>query len=136
MKKTESSQGEAESCRWTVWLLIMALSLSMLGGYYLGSYVNQVPEVAVVIDREIAVEATTPSDHLLSSRIRFALLENQSLPPTLSMHIATTDGIVTLKGIVPSSDQKERIGRIIRNMNGVAQVVNHLQVKSSSANKK
>ena len=45
------------------------------------------------------------------------------------VHVDTTGGIVYLNGAVPSTDHKFRAEQVAREVRGVTQVVNNLQVQ-------
>jgi osmotically-inducible protein OsmY len=82
-----------------------------------------------------APSATNPSatDQALAQRIASSLREDSSLAATApNITVEVNNGTVTLKGSVNSQQQRSDIESKVRNITGVTQVVNNLEVASAS----
>jgi osmotically-inducible protein OsmY len=79
--------------------------------------------------------ATNPSatDQALAQRIASSLREDASLAATApNITVEVNNGTVTLKGAVNSQQQRSDIESKVRNITGVTQVVNNLEIASAS----
>jgi osmotically-inducible protein OsmY len=79
--------------------------------------------------------ATNPSatDQALAQQIASSLREDSSLAATApNITVEVNNGTVTLKGSVNSQQQRSDIESKVRNITGVTQVVNNLEVASAS----
>lgn len=82
-----------------------------------------------------APSATNPSatDQALAQRIASSLREDSTLAETApNITVEVNNGTVTLKGSVNSQQQRSDIESKVRNITGVTQVVNNLEVASAS----
>jgi osmotically-inducible protein OsmY len=75
-------------------------------------------------DRDVGEVA---GDLYITSATKLRLLAD-SATPALDINVDTSEGVVTLFGIVPSQQAKEAAGENARKVRGVKQVVNELQV--------
>lgn len=71
------------------------------------------------------------SDWAITMRIKTAIRDNTSISPGASVAVNTTNGIVTLTGTVPTSADRNRIGRIARTSQGVVGVDNQIVVSNN-----
>lgn len=109
-------------------LLWIALPLLLLGSYYFATRAPETTQSPVMTQEQMMAE--TPTDHLISTDLRNALLSQQNLVlPMENVHISTNNGVVTLSGFVPSADVRDTIVDTARNFVGVKQVVNNLEIK-------
>jgi hyperosmotically inducible periplasmic protein len=85
----------------------------------------------VTVQASAANNATTANDldSGLSTRLENLVDEDQSLQKT-DIDFDVTNGIVTIKGQVRTSAQKNRVEQLARSQPGVKDVVNSLEVKS------
>ncbi len=70
-------------------------------------------------------------DATTTARVKIALLANDSTSG-LSIHVDTQNGMVSLRGDVASSQEKQLAEKIARNTEGVQKVENQLRVSSKS----
>ena len=64
----------------------------------------------------------------LAKRVSDALAENSYLPRTTELNCTTDEGRVTLRGTVGSFYQKQMAQELIRRIDGVETIENHLEV--------
>jgi BON domain len=77
--------------------------------------------------------STSATDQALSQRIASSLREDSSLAGTTpNITVEVNNGTVTLKGSVNSQQQRSDIESKVRNITGVTQVVNNLEIASAS----
>jgi osmotically-inducible protein OsmY len=86
---------------------------------------------AAVLSEKNGKNQTSPADVKVGEEIRQAILEDKKLAPPPSNVIASVqDGVVTLRGSVPSRDDKEVMKERIEQLPGVARVdVGELKIK-------
>ncbi len=72
------------------------------------------------------------SDMYITTATKLRLIAD-SETPALDINVDTTDGVVTLFGIVPSEKAKQAAGADARKVSGVKQVVNELQIVVAQA---
>ena len=77
-----------------------------------------------------ATAERTISDASLSSAVQSALT-NDRRGHFARVDVEAEQGVVTLNGAVPSSEEKVRAGQLARSVQGVGQVRNHLQVQQT-----
>src|SRR5512139_652907 len=84
-----------------------------------------------------ATSATTQAawvpDAWITAKTKTALLTSADVPAS-EVHVDTVDGHVTLHGKVQSADQKAKAEQVARNIDGVKDVRNLLQVVSAQKN--
>ncbi len=74
-------------------------------------------------------QSETEGDQRISQDVRKAIIANQGLSiAAKNIVIATSDGVVHLRGRVTSEDEKQEVARIAKGVNGVRQIVNHLVI--------
>lgn len=69
-----------------------------------------------------------PTDTTITATIKDKLTADR-VANLARVHVDTTEGIVYLTGVVPSNDHKVRAEQVARDVRGVNQVVNNLQVQ-------
>jgi hyperosmotically inducible protein len=67
-------------------------------------------------------------DTTLTTTIKTQLARDK-LGTLTRVGVDTYNGVVTLNGVVTSPEEKERAGEIVKNVNGVKEVNNNLQVQ-------
>lgn len=73
------------------------------------------------------------SDQELAQKIRQTLLDDASFSENAkNIKITTINGVVTLRGIVNSENEKSQIARKVKMLNGVKNVDNQLEVTTSN----
>jgi osmotically-inducible protein OsmY len=74
-------------------------------------------------------QSESQADLALTQRIRQAIVADDSLSTTAhNVKIITSDGVVTLRGPVNSDQEKTKIAAVAKNIAGVKQVDNQLEV--------
>jgi hypothetical protein len=129
-------------------VLLFSLALLALGGYAGTAYPTEgatSPPAATAPDntgrnvRDRGGDTRTPgdqsesaADRVITQQIRQAVVADASLSMLAkNIKIITADGIVTLRGPVQSSQEKEVIEVKARQLAGMNQVDNQLEVKSN-----
>jgi hyperosmotically inducible protein len=69
-----------------------------------------------------------PSDAMITATVKEKLTTDR-FANLARVHVDTNDGVVYLNGVVPSNDHKFRAEQVTRDVKGVNQVVNNLQVQ-------
>jgi len=89
----------------------------------------------VVNNLQVSTSPPTPSlstptqnDPMITATIKDKLMTDR-VANLARVHVDTTEGIVYLNGAVPSTDHKLRAEQVAREVRGVTQVVNNLQVQ-------
>ena len=83
------------------------------------------------VENAYAGTVTALQDTTITSEVKAAFFSDVGIRST-DIHVSTTAGVVTLDGHVQSSDIATHVEAIARNMTGVRDVTNDLQVSSSS----
>lgn len=85
----------------------------------------------IVQKTEQAAEKTGDymSDSALTAKVKTALLAEKDLK-SLGISVKSTDGVVTLSGKVPSEESVSHAGTVVKNLHGVKDVHNELEVKA------
>lgn len=79
-----------------------------------------------------ATPADAEDDRRITQEIRAALLRDESLSVSAQKTMVdTTNGHVTLRGVVESKEEKEAVERIAKSVKGVVSVANQLDVKKT-----
>lgn len=68
------------------------------------------------------------SDSAITTRVKAALLADRNIS-SISISVATKNGIVTLTGSVASKFERYKANKIAKNVNGVKKVMNYLVIK-------
>ena len=71
------------------------------------------------------------SDSAITAKVKAALLTKDDLK-SLHIHVDTKNGVVTLTGTIPSSDQGDMAVEAAKGVDGVKDVKNSLQTKTAS----
>lgn len=70
-----------------------------------------------------------PADKTVTLKIRQALMSDRSLSTNAqSINIMTNDGVVTLRGVVPNTSERDAILNKVKSVQGTVQVDNQLEV--------
>lgn len=98
----------------------------VIGGavYYFYNYHNRTISSDINTAKEYAGDSAT------TSAVKTALALNKQLA-SFDVHVETTDKTVTLTGSVPAAADKRVAGEVALSTNGVASVMNNLQVDPS-----
>lgn len=110
------------------WILGLGIPLLLLGTYFWSTHRDETTMTPTVYEQS-AVEA--PADRLITSNLRTALTSTTNLGATelRNVQITSRNGIVTLSGTVPSSEVRDTIANTARDLSGVRQVINNLQIR-------
>jgi len=84
-----------------------------------------------VINR-LQIQPVILEDPAITASVKTRLMNDRMINAS-QIGVETQQGLVTLSGVVPSSDQKMRAEQLTHEVPGVTRVANHLQVLSSSA---
>lgn len=77
-------------------------------------------------------QSENESDRRITQKIRQAIMSDDSLSTNAkNIKIITKKGVVTLRGPVANSQEKDEIARIVDNIQGITRVDNQLEVKSN-----
>jgi hyperosmotically inducible periplasmic protein len=66
-------------------------------------------------------------DGTITTKAKASLLSAKNVKST-HIHVKTRNGVVWLTGSVPSSDDKAAAGEVVKGLDGVSSVKNHLKV--------
>lgn len=124
-KTTEST----DASTFFKWLLLIGIPLVLLASYF--SYENaKVPVVTPPTQTVTQAAVETPTDQLISQDIRSALANNPVVAPALNdITIFTSNGVVTVRGTVSSTQERDAILNVIQTISGVRQMNNQLIVR-------
>jgi len=75
--------------------------------------------------------ATAVGDTSITAKVKLALHDDKLINKD-TIHVDTVAGVVTLSGIVGSTEESERATQIARSTTGVRDVVNNLQLPTNS----
>lgn len=121
---------ESEGSSFLKWLLALGIPLLLLASYFAaerGQPTQNNPTDTMTRPMNSTMMA---ADQLINDNIRSAFMTNASIAPVASnIRVDTTNGVVTLNGSVSSVQQRELIGNTARNVSGVRDVVNLIEVK-------
>jgi hyperosmotically inducible protein len=77
-------------------------------------------------------QSNAAADRKLLAAVRRAIVKDKSLSTTAhNVKIMTANGAVTLRGPVKTDDEKSRIGTLVKQLDGVTNVDNELDVKAN-----
>lgn len=111
------------------WLLALALPLLLLGLYFGSPKASESTTAPAEYAEDVTVFAVTPADQNLGQSIRKAVLDNRAqLSNYKNISFTAENGVVTVNGNVRSSQERDLISSILRNINGVKQINNQIQV--------
>lgn len=86
-----------------------------------------VPARAGSITQDIGEAGQYLDDSALTAKVKGALAVDVSLK-TLALDIDSQDGVVTIAGTVKTQQEKDSITSIVKNLNGVKSVNNHVTI--------
>lgn len=69
-------------------------------------------------------------DATIKAEVKAKLAKDVRLSTLTNIEVNSTQGVVTLSGMVPNADDKAKAGEIARKVGGVTRVHNELQVES------
>jgi hyperosmotically inducible protein len=75
--------------------------------------------------------ATATKDTAITGKVKSELAAD-SKTKSLHIHVTTVDGVVTLRGEVPTSEMSEHVEHKVAAMDGVKRIRNELHVRSAS----
>ena len=85
-------------------------------------------KVAAVTDRATEKAATVVDDATITAKVKTAIVAEPEMS-ALQIGVDTKDSVVTLTGVVDDPRAKERAAQIAKNVAGVKEVVDNLDVK-------
>ncbi len=109
----------------TVFILLIALSTFGLHGCLL-LVAGGAAEAGYVAGQDRSA-GTTISDQWITSKVKTKLIADK-LVKARNVNVDTSDGVVTLRGIVFSSRQEARATLLARETKGVKKVISHLKI--------
>ena len=93
--------------------------------------VKHVDNRMIVVGTEISVRSTAidkMDDAAVTARVKAALLLHRSVS-SLKTKVKTKDGVVTLSGRARNAAEKEMVGKLVSDLDGVSAVDNRMTVK-------
>lgn len=112
------------------WILGVGIPLLLLGSWlaYDSSRTADTTNTAAGQNSTFMLE--TPEDRAISQNILRAFVSNNQLSPAVrdSIRIETANGVVTVRGTVPTTQDRDLILSIVDRVSGIRQVNNQLQV--------
>jgi uncharacterized protein YjbJ (UPF0337 family) len=111
------------------WILGIGIPLLLLASWLAYDASKTFEPTTRTVTQEGAM--MTADDRAIPQNIRRALLENNVLTPDIinNLRIESANGVVTIRGNVPTDQQRETLQRIVENIRGVRQVNNQTQVR-------
>jgi osmotically-inducible protein OsmY len=76
----------------------------------------------------VAAEKKPDADNVVYDRV-FRRIANDRDLKTTAIEITVSDGAVTLKGLIDSEKQRQRIEQVVRKTPGVKKIVNEVKVR-------
>lgn len=95
--------------------LVVAISATALGG------------VACKSGQSVGGQV---DDAGIKAQVKAKLAKDVRLSTLTNIEVNSTNGVVTLAGMVPNADDKAKAGDVARSVSGVVKVNNELQVES------
>jgi hyperosmotically inducible protein len=131
MRTLEREKGFARAAVLLLILIVIAVALYVMQRRGVG--VDETGR-SVALDLEQAAEAVrdTSADALLTTKVKTAIALSKSAS-TFDVDVDSDDGVVTLTGALPSSEDKETVLKIARETDGVSSVVDRIQVDRNAA---
>lgn len=124
---------KSDASSFLTWLLALGIPLLLLASFLM--YENSKTPTTFTTNpptaRDERVISVTPADRALVDNIRQAFARSGGTVTVDfdNISIQSSNGVVTVNGSVVSEQQKDAIGKIISNINGVRQVNNQLIVQ-------
>lgn len=112
------------------WLLVAGIPLALLATW-LSHENSKVAEekMARPVSEDVMV-IKTPNDQIVIQDVRTALGRNAVISRGAdTIRIDSVGGVVTITGTVATAQEKDAIGKLIQNVNGVKKVNNQLEVR-------
>lgn len=108
------------------WLLPLAIAILLIAGYFaLGPSQEFTPTATTPV-----AAIATPTDGQISNSVKNVFQTTGIMAAdTANVNVDTLNGVVTLSGTVPSTQARDSILAATRNVNGVKDVIDHLQVR-------
>lgn len=75
----------------------------------------------------------TLDDAAITTRVKTAIAQNESLGQALAVNVDTYRGVVSLSGFVDNRRQANEAARVATSVAGVERVINNLQVKPQAS---
>lgn len=75
----------------------------------------------------------TLDDAAVTTRVKTAIAQNESLGQALAINIDTYRGVVSLSGFVDNKQQVNEAARVAMRVAGVEKVINNLQIKPQAS---
>ena len=76
--------------------------------------------------------SSTAAGAALTTKVKSALAKDEGMRTMTNIDVDSNDGVVTLKGKVPTAEAKKKAGEIAKKVNGVKSVKNQLTVEKKS----
>jgi osmotically-inducible protein OsmY len=112
------------------WALAAGLPLLLLAGYLAHQGARTYEDTFTGRQIPQTIVAESPTDRDISQNIRQGLYQNGVATADLeNIRIEIVNGVVTIRGIVPSTQMRNSIQQIVENTPGVRRVNNQLEVR-------
>lgn len=113
------------------WLLGLGIPLLLLGTYFWSTQRETNTTTNPTMYEQNTME--TAGDQAITTSLRNALTSTSGQSWAASEYrnvlITSRNGVVTLSGTVPNSETRDTIANTARNLSGVRQVINNLQIR-------
>lgn len=110
------------------WVLALGIPLLLLATYFGMNSPRNIDNTTTA--PRYSSTAATPADTLLSDSIRTAFRSNAVLAPFANnIDVETTNGVTTLSGYAPTTQDRDLIVNTARNVSGVRQVINNIEIR-------
>jgi hyperosmotically inducible protein len=118
-------------------VVLLLLLILVAGAVYLlgkrGAHVGEAGK-SVALDLEKAAEAVrdTSEDAILTTKVKTAIALSKSAS-TFDIDVDSDEGVVTLTGALPESEDKEAVLQVARSTDGVLSVVDRIRIDRGAA---
>lgn len=129
---------KADTGSFLKWALLAGIPLLLLAGFLASRnhvahddpYATTSTRTPDTFTRDTTFARETTDDRLISQRVHKALEDTPALETSINnIVIVTSNGVVTISGTVPSTQERDSIIRLVRNVSGVRQINNQIQVR-------
>jgi uncharacterized protein YjbJ (UPF0337 family) len=127
----EEEAHRSDSSSLLKWLLLAGIPLALLATYLSHENTKVAEEKAVNAPvSENVMVIKTPNDQVVIQEVRSALGRSALITRGAdTVRIDSVGGVVTITGTVATAQEKDAVGKLVQNINGVKSVNNQLEVR-------
>lgn len=130
MRADDHTTRKDDSSSFYKWLLALAIPLILLATYFGATKSSDFTSTPTSSVQDMKITTQTPADQTLGQMIRQAMINNNiRLRDYSNISINASNGIVTVNGSVANAQERDAVSNIIRNISGVRQVNNRLEIR-------